>query len=150
MAPYERWETFSAEARRIWEQFRNHVEPLEVTRLAVRYINRLDVPSPTIELKEYLATVPEIAEGMPQVLQGYFMQLLLPMEANHATAIINQALVPPPEADTTSIMLDIDLYRDRDVPQDEEGIWLAFGQPREGKNQIFNASLTGKAKGLIE
>lgn len=121
-----------------------------MTRLAVRYINRLDVPSPTIELKEYLATVPEIAEGMPQVLQGYFMQLLLPMEANHATAIINQALVPPPEADTTSIMLDIDLYRDRDVPQDEEGIWLAFGQPREGKNQIFNASLTGKAKGLIE
>jgi uncharacterized protein (TIGR04255 family) len=150
LAPYERWETFSQEARRLWERFRDHIQPLAVTRLGVRYINRLDVPSPTIELKEYLATVPEIAEGLPQVLQRYFMQLVLPMEAIHATAIINQALVPPPIPDTTSIMLDIDLFRDQDVPQDEEGIWQAFGQLREGKNQIFNASLTHKAKGLIE
>ncbi len=150
LAPYEYWETFSAEAQRLWSQFRDHVLPLSVTRLGVRYINRLDVPSPAIELKEYLATVPEIAAGIPQVLQGYFMQLVLPMEAMHATAVINQALVPPPIQDTTSIMLDIDLFRDQDVPQEEKGIWQAFGLLREGKNQIFNASLTDKAKGLIE
>jgi uncharacterized protein (TIGR04255 family) len=88
LAPYERWETFSQEARTLWERFREHTQPVAVTRLGVRYINRLDVPLPTIELKEYLATVPEIAEGMPQVLQRYFMQLVLAMEAIHATAII--------------------------------------------------------------
>ncbi len=150
LAPYERWETFSQEARHLWERFRDHIQPLAVTRLGVRYINRLDVPSPNIELRDYLSTVPEIADGLPQVLQRYFMQLVLPMEAIHATAVINQALVQSPEPDKTSIMLDIDLFRDQEVPQDEEGIWQAFGQLRQGKNQIFDASLTQRAKGLIE
>ena len=150
LAPYERWETFSAEAKQMWERFRTHLSPLVVTRFGLRYINRLDVPFSSIELKNYLTTVPEIAEGVPQVLQRYFMQLVLPMDELHATAIINQALVPPPVPDTTSIMFDIDLFRDTDIPQDEEGIWRAFDQLRDGKNQIFNASLTNVAKGLIE
>jgi uncharacterized protein (TIGR04255 family) len=47
-------------------------------------------------------------------------------------------------------MLDIDMFRDQDVPQDEQGIWQAFGQLRDGKNQIFDASLTESAKGLIK
>jgi uncharacterized protein (TIGR04255 family) len=77
------------------------------------------------------------------------MQLVLPVEEVKAIAIINQALVPPLIPDTTAIMLDIDLYRDSDVPQSESEIWAAFAQLREGKNLIFNASLTEKAKGLI-
>src|SRR5689334_8455149 len=54
LAPYERWEIFANEARMLWDRFRDHVSPVAVTRLGVRYINRLDVPSPSIELKEYL------------------------------------------------------------------------------------------------
>jgi len=150
LAPYEHWEAFSQEARSLWRQFCDHVKPVTITRLGVRYINRLDIPSATIELKKYLATVPEIADGMPQVLQRYFMQLVLPMDEIRATAIINQALVPPPVPETTSIMLDIDLFRDQDVPQGEQGIWQAFDELRNAKNLIFDASLTESAKGLIK
>lgn len=149
LAPYERWEKFSQEARGIWEQFRDHVRPAAIGRLSVRYINRLDIPAASVELKKYLATVPEIADGMPQTIQSYFMQIVLPMEDAHATAIVNQALVPPPVPGTTSILLDIDLFRDQDVPQDEQGIWQAFEELRTAKNRIFDATLTQDAKELI-
>ena len=149
LAPYEGWEAFALEARTFWDKYRQHLKPTSVSRLGVRYINRLDVPMQTVELKDYLATFPEIARGMPQILNSYFMQLALPMETFQATAVINQAIVPPPVIGTTSIMLDIDLFRDQNTPQDENSIWQAFELLRDGKNQIFNLCLTEKAKGLI-
>lgn len=150
LAPYESWESFSQEAQKLWARYREHIQPDAITRLAVRYINQLDVPSPTVELKDYLATVPEIAPGLPQVLERYFMQLVLRMDENQARAIINQGLVPPPIPQTTSIILDIDVFRDESVPQDEQGIWYAFEDLRKGKNRIFDASITERAKGMFK
>ena len=150
LSPYVGWEEFSSEARTLWERYRSHINPLSVTRIGIRYINRLDVPLQSIELKEYLATFPEIAEGIPHVLNRYFMQLVIPIDSIKSTAIINQALVPPQVSGTTSIMLDIDLFRDQDAPQDEIQIWETLERLREVKNQIFNSTLTEKAKELIQ
>src|SRR5216683_4477 len=56
LAPYESWEPFCREARRLWELYRERLKPAAVTRLAVRYVNRLDIPGERIEIKDYLRT----------------------------------------------------------------------------------------------
>lgn len=147
--PYDRWEPFCEEARSLWNIYRAALMPMRVTRLAVRYINRLDIPFASVELKNYLRTVPEVSGDLPQILLSYFMQLVIPQEEMKAKAVINQALVPPVKPDTTSIILDIDLFREVDIPEDEEGIWNLFEQLREGKNTIFKACLTPEAEALI-
>jgi len=43
LAPYENWEPFRDEARRLWNVYRAVAKPAKVTRLAVRFINRLDL-----------------------------------------------------------------------------------------------------------
>ena len=147
--PYDRWEPFRDDARGLWETYREVLRPTRITRVAVRYINRLDIPHESVELKKYLRTVPEISEDLSQTVLSYFMQLVIPQEDILATAVINQAIVPPPTPETTSVILDIDLFREKDIPDSDEGIWAVFEQLREGKNKIFKACLTPDAEELI-
>jgi uncharacterized protein (TIGR04255 family) len=149
LAPYESWTRFCAEARRLWQSYRKCLKPTAVTRLAVRYINRLDLPGERIEIKDFLLTAPEIASGLPQSLTGFFMQLQLPVENLGCTLLLNETIVEPVKPGTVSIVLDIDLFRTENLPQDEESIWSLFEHLRVKKNDIFEACITNRARELF-
>jgi uncharacterized protein (TIGR04255 family) len=129
--------------------YRTTLTPNNVTRIAVRNINRLDIPLASVELKNYLRTVPEVSGDLPQMLISYFMQLVIPKEDIKSIAIINQTIAPPPNQDTTSVILDIDLFREAEIPIDEDGVWTLFEQLRDGKNLIFKACITPEMEALI-
>lgn len=54
--PYETWEHLRDEFMRIWCWYEAIVRPSSILRLAVRYSNRLDLPLPFGDFKEYLRT----------------------------------------------------------------------------------------------
>lgn len=149
LAPYEAWPPFRDEARRLWDAYRSIASPKNVTRIGMRYINRLDLPIPIADFKDYLRTVPEISSGMSQGLSGYFMQLQLPQVDLNAMLVLNQALIPPPAPKLVSVLLDIDLYCDGDLPSDEQGLWERFEAFRNRKNKVFEASITDRVRRLI-
>jgi uncharacterized protein (TIGR04255 family) len=150
LAPYESWESFCKEARRLWWIYRRCVEPVAVNRLSVRYVNRLDVPGARVEIKDYLRTMPEIAPDLPQALDGYFMQLQVPMDDIGCKMLLNETISPSPLAGCLSIILDIDLFRTDDIPSDEERIWEIFEILRVRKNEVFEACVTDRARELFE
>ncbi|MBX9678661.1 MAG: TIGR04255 family protein, partial [Gemmataceae bacterium] len=80
LAPYLGWEPFRTEARRLWSVYREVAKPVSVKRVAVRYINRIDIPLPGPELKEYLRTSPEVSPALPQGMASFFMQVTLPVD----------------------------------------------------------------------
>ena len=149
LRPYDRWEPFRGEAQRLWNAYRDIVSPYAVRRVGVRYINRIDIPQPSISPRDYLRTFPENSSDAPDQVQNYFMQLHLLVPDLNSVTLINQTIVPPPQPNMVSIVLDIELYREIDVPQDETGIWALFEQFRVRKNAIFRACLTERTKDLI-
>lgn len=150
LAPYESWESFRDEGQRWWLRYRELTQPKTIQRVAVRYINRLDLPLPLNDFKDYLRTVPEVSPDMPQALDGYFMQLRLPQPDLKATLLLNEALIPPPPTpQTIPVLLDIDLFREVDSPQTEMELWAYFEQLRLRKNDIFEACITEKMRELI-
>ena len=80
LAPYESWEPFRDEAKRLWCLYRERTAPAEVVRLAVRYVNRIDLPADCVDLKRYFRTSPEVSPELPQQLAAFFMQLRIPLE----------------------------------------------------------------------
>lgn len=146
--PYDRWEPFRDDARALWNLYREILRPTSIRRVSVRYINRLNIPFASVELKKYLRTVPEISADLPQMVLSYFMQLIIPQEHIQAVAAINQAIVRADTPDTTSVILDIDVFRDLNIPADES-VWNLFEQLRDSKNAIFKACLTPEAEALI-
>ena len=90
--PYSDWEDFSSKAMEMWGHYLSIVKPEYVTRIALRYVNRIELPLPFQNFKEYILTVPEVAEGLPQELSGFFLRLLIPNKEIGATAIVVETL----------------------------------------------------------
>ncbi len=149
LAPYESWEPFRDLARELWVEYRTAVGCDAVTRIAVRYVNRVDIPESPVELKQYFRTSPEISSDLPQFMEGFFMQIRLPQIDIESTAILNQTIVPSLQSDCTSVVLDIDLFRDQALPGDERGLWECFEVLHNRKNEIFEACITDAARELF-
>lgn len=149
LAPYDRWEAFSDETRRLWDKYREVARPEWVTQIGVRYINRLDLPMPMRDLRDFLRTFPEISTDLPQELNGYLMQLQVPQEDLEATLFLNQALVPPPNPQVASVLLDIGLFRQTGRLTDEEEMWALLAEFRIRKNEVFEACITNNTRELL-
>lgn len=150
LAPYEHWEKFRTEARRLWNVYREHTRPARVTRLAVRYLNRIDMPLPMNDFDEYLRTLPLVSPDVPQALGGFFMQLTIPLDAINSLAIINENMTEPARPNVASVVLDLEISRLADVPQDEAGMWEFIEELRTWKNRLFEGSITDKARELFQ
>ena len=149
LAPYESWEAFRNEARRLWEVYRQTVKPVRIERVALRYVNRLDLPGPRAELKDYLQTSPEIAAGLPQGLDGFFMQLQIPVEDLNSRLFLNLTTCEPPKPGIVAVVLDIDLFRTENLPQEEEALWQLLESMRARKNEFFEACINDRTRELF-
>lgn len=150
LAPYRSWDELRDRAREIWEVYKTTAAPLAITRAAVRYINRIDIPSAQVNLNDYLLTVPEVGSGLSQGLSGFFMQLNCPQPDIDSTLLINEALLPRSTPGMTSVLLDFDLFRNHTWPiEDEEAVWSFLEVLRERRTRAFEASITDAARELF-
>ena len=151
LAEYTSWAEVSVEARRLWEKYRTIATPTSITRIALRYVNRLDIPLPVQDFSTYLRTAPQLSSDLPQGLSGYFMQLQLPMPAIQGACVINQTIIEPPtKPSTVAVVLDIDVFRTSSVATDETQLWEQLEQLRHEKNRVFESCITDEARRLFQ
>ncbi len=93
LPPYDRWSALRDEAKELWQRYRDLTHPESVIRVALRYINRIELPLPLKDFREYVLTAPEVAPGMPQALANFYMHLEIPYPDQQATALINLSRV---------------------------------------------------------
>ena len=151
LRPYENWRKFKAEAKELWSHYVKVVSPLAISRLALRYINRIQIPFPVKDFNDYLITRPEIADDLPHDVVKFFMQVTVPEPKTEAVAIINQSMEPPPgEFTELPVIFDIDVFKSIEIDATSETIWEVFETLRAFKNDVFLKSLTEKAKALFK
>lgn len=156
-APYDRWEAFRNEARSLWDLYRSVAMPQGVTRAAMRYINRIDIPDATagVRLEDYLRTHPEISVDFPEdgIMSNFFMQVQIWQQDLGCWLVLNEAPEMAPQEGTLSIRLDIDIFREQyEEPwpvDDDTMVWEFLEQLHDRKNEIFEASITNKTRRLI-
>jgi uncharacterized protein (TIGR04255 family) len=148
LRPYVSWEALREEAREHWQRYRTIVDPEAVTRIALRYINRLEIPVTVTDFKQYVRIVPEIAPGLPQGLAAFLMRLVVPMERFESTAIITETMEAPKD-ERLPFIVDIDVFVERPFSPDDGMIWEVFERLRACKNTVFFESVTEHAKELF-
>jgi uncharacterized protein (TIGR04255 family) len=149
LKPYNKWEVFRDEARELWDIYFQTTNPVRITRIALRYINRIEIPLPMKDFKEYILTTPEIAPKLPQILNHFFMQLIISNPDMQATAIISQTMENPTENQRLPLIFDIDVFQNTTYIGNKTEMWDEFEKLRIFKNEIFFNSITDKAKELF-
>ncbi|PIP08917.1 MAG: TIGR04255 family protein [Syntrophobacterales bacterium CG_4_8_14_3_um_filter_49_14] len=151
LKPYSDWNTFRSEGRELWDIYRKIVKPLKITRIELRYINRIEMPLPLKDFKEYILTVPEVAPELPQALAHFFMRLVIPKPDTGAVAVINQTMeIPEGGGQRLPFIFDIDVFKETSYSGDEENMWKEFDELRDFKNEVFFKSITEQAKELFK
>jgi len=149
LKPYENWKIFSAEARDLWNMYKDIAKPNKVTKIGLRYINRIELPFPLQDFKEYILTIPEIAPTLPQGMAHFFMQLLIPNQKIEAMATITETMEPSSDISRFPLIFDIDVWQQKLYTDNYDRIWDEFEKLRAFKNEIFLESLTEKAKEMF-
>jgi uncharacterized protein (TIGR04255 family) len=141
LKPYEDWKTFSGAAKELWARYVGVVSPIRATRVAVRYLNRIELPV-GVNIGDYLKTVPQIASGIPQDLGSFLMRLVIPDAASGCVAILTETTVPDQSSTVYPVILDIDVFREIKLDPSDPQLWTILEQLRNFKNTIFFRTLT--------
>jgi uncharacterized protein (TIGR04255 family) len=143
LEPYTSWDEVFAEAFRLWTIYRRLAKPAQVSRLAVRYLNRMRLPGMEA-IGLYLEAPPTLPAPIPQLLREFLTRVYVDDDGTGASAVIVQALEKSMDPNTFSILLDIDAFREVPLPPDDPSLPEIFNRLRMLKNDIFYASVTEK------
>jgi uncharacterized protein (TIGR04255 family) len=152
LAPYLGWEAFQPRAARDWDVLKKTFGSAKLARIGVRYINRIDVPLGSnlpLRVEDYLNVWPHSPEdGEP--MTGYAMQIVRPLGVDGCWLILNSAIVPSPLIGFASFVLDLDVYRELDLPSRDDEVWALIERMRRHKNRVFESCVTDQARTLFD
>ena len=151
LRPYSNWEEFSAEAWELWQRYVQLAHPASVQRVALRYLNRIALPLPLGDLREYCPLFPDLPPSLPQGMSEFFLRVALPVADAPCVSIVTLTFEPPtPGATALNLIFDNEAaYGFGSLNVDTEVIWSKLAELRDLKNKVFDASFTDKAKLLF-
>ena len=150
LKPYQTWENLRDEAQKLWKLYVKFASPEIVTRIAVRYINRLNIPLSIKDFGDYLAAPPIVPPDLPQGVSSFLTRTVIIEPALKASAAITQALEPRASKDFLTILLDIDVFRQVQFDIESNETWELLEGFRHFKNKIFFDSVTEGTLRLCE
>jgi uncharacterized protein (TIGR04255 family) len=150
IAPYEGWEKLLKEARENWEIWLKIVGWQTVARVGVRYINRIDIPTTSqIELEDYLTFQPALPKALDKGIRHFAMNVVIPLGKDDLSLVLNAGSVPSPVIGCQSLILDLDVSRESNLPNDDASLWGFIESMRDRKNDVFESCITDKTRALM-
>lgn len=146
LAPYRDWDSLSGRFNHDLTDVLAAVGDRPFRRMAVRSINRIDVPpdGPVVRYEDYLTVYP-IVPSQLDPLNTFQLSLSVPVPEVGGDATVMVYRVPGAVEGKASFIVDVDVYRQENVPSagsDFAELLLAF---RDAKNRIYRACLTPRA-----
>lgn len=148
LAPYTNWNNFFELAKEYWKVYKDFAKPDVVTRIALRYINRIELPLNNLNFEDYLTSVPKIPNCLPQKFGRYFLQMQVPCIENHIYSTISQTFEPP-KTNYIPFIIDIDVFDTKIVSSGDLKL-EDFEKLRKFKNEIFEDLITDKTRNLFK
>ena len=145
LKPYTSWEDIFPQAMELWRLYLKVAKPVEVVRLAVRYINHIPLPPGAQKFEDYLRASPVIPPELPQYTSSFLTRVTIHNPDDDVAAHVTQALQPTSDAQRLTVILDIDAYKEAQFSPEDPAIEHTFRQLRVFKNLIFFNSLTDEA-----
>jgi uncharacterized protein (TIGR04255 family) len=147
LQPYDNWEAFFSEGSRLWRLYAAMAHPEDISRIALRYINRFSVPM--TRLPHCLTAFPALPEGMPPYVSQWMTRVLIHEPEIGTNAFLTQ-VAEAPQADKIPMLLDIEAFIEGRLPLDPEQLLTRFLALHDLKNRLFFESFTEEGLQLFQ
>jgi uncharacterized protein (TIGR04255 family) len=143
LEPYTSWDELLPEALRLFEIYVSVAKPRLVTRVATRYINRLQLPNAAMQ--EFLTSPPRGVPGTQGILAG-FLEVSQVEEPTGEKVNFTQASDGNPATQSArAVAIDIDCYREDSFEPSVHAVREQLQRLHALKNRVFFGALTEAA-----
>ena len=152
LAPYESWEQLLPRIASCYEKYVSIVSPKRVARIGLRYINRFDLPGPSVELEDYFEFRPYLGPDLPDDHGPFSLSVFLPYDNERDVLKVELGLGGAATADPQieALVLNLDYFLNVgaqvgaiDVPE-----WLESAHGRV--ECTFEACMTQKLRATLD
>jgi uncharacterized protein (TIGR04255 family) len=146
LQPYQNWEQLFNEAMRLWQMYVEIAKPLEIQRVGLRYVNRIEMQPGEIRCEDYIELHPQPTKGLELPFISFFHQDTLGVPG-HPIAINAIRTLQPPQTLSVgyALILDIDAFTTIPIEINHEILVQHLQQMRWLKNKVFFGNVTEKA-----
>ena len=135
----------------LWELLVERTRPEIVSRVALRYINTLQLPlQEGDEFNRYLTSAPTLPEGAPSLVSEFLSRIVGYDAQRKATAVVSQQLKQQRAGQPVPITIDVDVFRVGNFPIEKSALREILDSLRMLKNETFFSLLTDETVGLYE
>ncbi|MBL4590262.1 MAG: TIGR04255 family protein [Alphaproteobacteria bacterium] len=151
LAPYHGWEAFRERITRDWNIWRGTVGFRPITRIGMRYINRIDLPAlgDEVRYEDYVSIYPNLPPLLDPCL-SHTVSVNVAIPDIDAILTLKTAIVESPLPNHLSIMVDLDIKKTFQTPPSDEEIFSFIDQARIKKNEAFESCIKDKARDIFK
>jgi uncharacterized protein (TIGR04255 family) len=149
LTPYPTWDVFKPQIERAYETVRNLISVQGLERIGLRYINRLDIASPRVDLEEYFDFWPHLGKGLPQTMQSFVTGCVLLYHDGRDACKLQFTSAVPELPETNAFLLDVDYFTAqprRVSPEDALG-WVE--NAHQNAETVFEGCITDKLREIF-
>ncbi|CCW33861.1 TIGR04255 family protein [Chthonomonas calidirosea] len=149
LRPYPTWQGFKAKIEMAWENLKETLRIEGLERIALGYINRVELPSPEVKLLEYFEFYPFVGPRLPQNLASFIVGGEFPFVEGRDRCRIQIAPVLASSEEMSAFMLNIDyLTQPRAVKVSDVLGWVEEAHSRV--EEVFEGCITDRLRELFE
>jgi len=118
--------------------------PVAITRIAMRYINALNLPyGPGEDFRKYLTVPPDMPEGTPQLASSFLSRMVA--HDGDDVVVLTQKMDESVADGTTPVTIDLDVFYEGQTDARLEEVSSLLKRLRTLNNRTFFALLTDEA-----
>jgi len=144
LAPYIDWNSLRDEAKRTWQIYKTEARVERVKRIAVRYINSIEV-SAGERIEDYLKRPSLGIPGFEGPPHSFLTREISVDSSTGVSAVVTVAMQPPADPAKKVVFLDIDVFKEFSTSPSDDEVWGFLERLREVKNAVFFGLATSKA-----
>jgi uncharacterized protein (TIGR04255 family) len=150
-APYPGWEHMFERLVSDWTVARKVWGYRVIDRIGVRFINRIDLRADRegiVEYEQYLNLHISLPEDFPSIFD-YNLEFVTSVDDIGCGVRVRSGIAEAGVPGGTSFLLDIDVWRQDEVPQKDAEVLSLLGEMRIAKNRLFETFITDEARTLF-
>ncbi|MES2614074.1 MAG: TIGR04255 family protein [Bdellovibrionota bacterium] len=150
LKPYQGWDKAFPEAKSLWLEYKNTLNPIKAKRLAIRFINRIEIPETKFNLSKYFLSPIEPPNIEGAEIENFIKQIVFKVPSYGCRAVIIQTLVPNRKPMSTTVIFDLEVSTEINTNIAEDDFDRIFLKLRAAKNDLFEESITDDTRSLFK
>lgn len=110
LAPYASWQEFKPLIQQAFQEYSHQASPKAITRIGLRYINRIELPGDKVDLEDILEFRPHVGDALPKDHASFTVGAEFLFEGKRDVLRLQIASTKPERESRLALILDLDYF----------------------------------------